>query len=25
MNSIIHQKPTEANQFKPMKQAGVFG
>jgi len=25
MNSITNQKPTEANQFKPMTEAGVFG
>jgi len=25
MNSIINQKPTDANQLKPMKEAGVFG
>jgi len=25
MNSIINQKATETNQFKPMKEAGVFG
>jgi len=25
MNSIINQKPTEANQFKLMTEAGVFG
>ena len=24
-SSIINQKPTEANQFKPMTEAGVFG
>jgi len=24
-NSIINQKTTEANQFKPMKEAGAFG
>jgi len=25
MNSNIYQKPTEANQFKPMTEAGDFG
>jgi len=25
MYNIINQRPTEANQFKPMKEAGVFG
>jgi len=25
MYNFINQKPTEANQFKPMKEAGVFG
>jgi len=25
ISSIINQKSTEANQFKPMKEAGVFG
>jgi len=25
MNSIINEKPTEANQFKPMTEAGGFG
>jgi len=24
MNSIINQKPTKANQFKPMTEAGFF-
>jgi len=24
MNSVVNQKPTEANQFKPMTEAGVF-
>jgi len=25
MNSITNQKPTEANQFKQMTEASVFG